>query len=496
VCSKGDKAELITLREYRAHCREERRLHRRQEQEQAVLGQSKPSTSAGDIIPSSSSLPPPPPPNSTSSEAAHVTHLPLPEDFVRLDQSTSTEPRDAEVSVVFDLREDFEEALRAPQMTPAPPSPSAPLMPGLDDLMDYSPSERTVNSNEIYFKPFVASGWKDFVEEFAQLARPIDLSLLPSPALNLKESKRLDPLEHVMYGTGMALVAQWNVPHSAIQFILTQVWNLFRYGLIIGRHHDNPLLRQPVLRIEDGAEDLFASGTTAMGVRTFRGLQRHLDPNQPEIIVHAACSNVKCQHVFYNITSADQFKTGSTCDVCKVPPNREGNVGLVPFPRIPLASALQRFFQEEGVEKLCEEANEREKKQQKWDRARHGQKIYRQASSGSAWGMTGPDADGNDDDDDDANNPIDLMLYLAFGIDWYQVSRSASARLQSVGPILAQVTNLPVKMRGLIRLALLLGITPGKLPHMFTLPQFLTTAYRSQGNQSGEPLSLPASARH
>lgn len=304
-------------------------------------------------------------------------------------------------------------------------------------------------------------GWRDYIEDFIECTQPIDPSLLvDSFTPREREKSILTTLEHVIYSTNLALVAQWNLPHAPIQFNMTQTWNVFRYAYLLGKQIQ-PSPSPARLPSEHSAlQPLpaipFNAATTS--IRTLRSAERHLSINGKEaaLVIHAACSNVRCQHVFYQHRSLTDFVVGSTCTLCNVPPDGKKNLGLVPYPRMTLSRALTRFFQIDSVENICETTETRRREDAEFDQKKHpGIKIYREAYSGSDWPLK--TIEGNPVDEDNC-----LVLRLDFGIDWYQPSRGNHARMQSVGPIIAHVTNLPLALRASLPLTLLLGITPGK----------------------------------
>jgi hypothetical protein len=174
------------------------------------------------------------------------------------------------------------------------------------------------------------------------------------------------------------------------------------------------------------------------------------------LLIHAACTDVLCQHVFYRYYQRSDSKTGSLSEVCRIAPDGEKNIGIVPFPRMPLATALKRFLRRARTEEMCEESEERRRRDKASDFQFYGNMaIYRDAYSSSAWDTESlkgePTGEGEH-----------LILHVNIGIDGYQPTRSNHARMQSVGPIIALLTNLPLKKRANMSYALLLGITPGE----------------------------------
>jgi hypothetical protein len=321
-----------------------------------------------------------------------------------------------------------------------------------DDPMDLS-----------FLKPITCASWRDFIDEFVDCTGPIDKNLAWTDASSGSSVKpiHLSTLEQVIYGTNIALVAQWNLSQSAIQFNMTQAWNLFRYGVMVGQaqaHGDKTSTQPPPTSLAD------AFSPSASAVRTLRSAERHLFPDFKDLlVVHAACSNSECQHVFHNIKRLADFKVGSPCSVCLTVPDGDRNVGLVPFPRMTLAMALERLLQITGVEELCEQANERRQGEEEFDRRRYPDiQVYRDAYSGTDWDLKSD------------QHPVDesefLLLHVDFGIDWYQPSRTNGARMQSIGPIIGHVTNLPQRLRATPSLALLLGITPGAFSFQLSHP--------------------------
>jgi hypothetical protein len=291
-----------------------------------------------------------------------------------------------------------------------------------------------------------------------ECTRPIDPELGRTEG-SAEAPPRLTVTEQVIYGTNIALAAQWNLPQSAIQFNMTQTWNLFRYAMKLGEKLALSRLPDKPTAVQNGSAGQARSqafDTTQNGVRTLRSAERYFRRDYKSmLVIHAACSNIACQHVFYQHRREKDFKTGSLCSVCQEEPDGDRNVGLVPFPRMPLATALERCFEKPGVEELCEQAESRRRRDTLFDREKYEDlHIYRDAYSGSAWQETTIAGDPVNEDEV-------LILRLDFGIDWYQPSRSNGARLQSLGPIIGHVTNLPQPLRGSQPLALLLGITPG-----------------------------------
>lgn len=80
--------------------------------------------------------------------------------------------------------------------------------------------------------------------------------------------------------------------------------------------------------------------------------------------------------------------------------------------------------------------------------------IYREQWDGSQWSVMGVDGEPIDEEKED-------VIQLNFSLNWYSPNSSSRAPQQSVGPISAQIANLPNMLRGSMQLNLLLGVTPG-----------------------------------
>ena len=302
-----------------------------------------------------------------------------------------------------------------------------------------------------FLEPIESSWWVDLLEDFLEATRPIDENLKSIACARKQEAANMSILEHVIYSTNLALSGQWNLPRAAITFNMNQAWNLFRYGVLVGQ--------------QMAYSDSSLSGITVpKHIRlprrhgtTLATAQRHLDAVCAEtLVVHAACTNSDCQHVFYQYQTSAAFESGTTCEVCNQAPDGKRNIGLVPFPRMTLVNALARFFQNDGIEELCEKTETRRQLDQSFDQATYARlKVYRDAYSGSGWPLLGADGETVPEDGH-------LVLRLDIGIDWYQPSRGSHARSQSVGPIIGHITNLPLDLRAALPLTLLLGITPGE----------------------------------
>jgi hypothetical protein len=317
---------------------------------------------------------------------------------------------------------------------------------------DLTPTTDSPMCDLTFLDAVECAAWTDFITDYIACTKPLDPKIpwIDSSAGATVKGAHLSTLEQVIYGTNIALVAQWHLSQSAVQFNMTQAWNIFRYGVKIGQAGTGSSNTPAGANVEE------AFRPTASSVRTLRSAERHLSPDFKDLLVgHAACSNAECQHVFYGITRLEDFKVGSPSGVCRTVPDGDRNVGLVRFPRMRLGVALERLMQIEGVEELCEQANARRERDEEFDRQRYpNKKMYRDAYSGSDWDLK-PD-----------QHPIDdsryLVLHMDFGIDWYQPSRPNGARMQSIGPIIGHVTNLPQRLRASPALTLLLGITPGE----------------------------------
>ncbi|KAJ9123525.1 hypothetical protein QFC24_003740 [Naganishia onofrii] len=298
--------------------------------------------------------------------------------------------------------------------------------------------------------------WLDFINDYVECTRSLDFSLLSSGILTpiSRDTPNLSVVEHVIYGTSVALVAQWNMPHSAIQSHMTQAWNIFQHGLMLGRLSSADTISSTSVKAQ---QRMISQETATPAVRTLRSAERHLALNYTDaLVVHAACSNVLCQNVFHQYRNASEFKVGSRCGVCRSLPDGERNLGLVPFLRMPLANVLEGFLRIQGMEELCEDTLARKQRDADFDaRTYPALKIYREAYDGTAWNFTSITGES-------IAEPSHFVLRLNIGLDWYQPHRSNHARQQSVGPIIGHVANLPARLRGSMKLALLFGITPGK----------------------------------
>lgn len=80
--------------------------------------------------------------------------------------------------------------------------------------------------------------------------------------------------------------------------------------------------------------------------------------------------------------------------------------------------------------------------------------MYREQWDGKKWSVAGKD-----------DNPIDDSKYdiirLNVSLDWYNPSSSTRGGNVSIGPLTAQLADLPNALRGNMQLNLLHGITPG-----------------------------------
>lgn len=170
----------------------------------------------------------------------------------------------------------------------------------------------TLSTTSFCLRRICSPTWSDFIDKYIECTRSLDPTLLPSdtPATTSQDTSRRSIFEQVIYSTSVALVAQWNMPHSAIQFHMTQAWNIFQYGLVVGRMSSNKAMldtsvveQQRIVRME----------TAAPAVRTLRSAERHLSVNHTDaIVVHAACSNVLCQNV--SIGTATPMNSRSEAD--------------------------------------------------------------------------------------------------------------------------------------------------------------------------------------
>ncbi|KAJ9094875.1 hypothetical protein QFC20_006786 [Naganishia adeliensis] len=408
--SENDPPKLVSLRHYSQH-------HRRQRvrQERPVLVNLDATTPAAAADP---------PAGSTSPASMDYDNQPI----AQVDLETTEFPFDVEAAVLNDIP-DFAEA---------------------QDPFDIEDEPMDTNC---------LSTLADFIEDYTECAGPVHQSLLAARPLPNRDTVDHSTIEQVIYGTNLALVGQWNLAHSAIQFNMTQQWNIFRYGLLLGRLASGSGAGLPR---HAGIEDLerFMSFDAARpAVRTLRSAERHLSPDVKDLLeVHAACSYQYCQKVFYQFRSSSEFKTGAMCSQCKTVLDGEKNLGLVPFPRMRLAVALERLLNIDGVEKMIEQAEARRQADEEFDKEKFPDiKVYRQAYSGSDWSLKALDGLYTVEPQLDSS----LIVRINLGIDWYQQSRGNHARTSSVGPVIGHVTNLPVKLRGSMPLSLLLAITPG-----------------------------------
>jgi hypothetical protein len=119
------------------------------------------------------------------------------------------------------------------------------------------------------------------------------------------------------------------------------------------------------------------------------------------------------------------------------------------FPRQTLVSQLERVLSVPGIESACFKNRESDRAD---DLAKFRTRIYRHQSDGELWdirSVAGDTLRGNDD-----------TIRLNIIVDEYLTSRTGS--INSNGPILAHIANLPSQARGNMVLTLVLGITPGE----------------------------------
>lgn len=223
-----------------------------------------------------------------------------------------------------------------------------------------------------------------------------------------------------------------------------------------GRHHDqtweNPTAFFSTLRA-DSAE--LVRHFKLNPARTAKTAASRLGINA-EILVHPVCIRKTCQSVYHSAIRKDQFpEIEENCTSCLKPfQGQNGDTFLYEFPRRTLISEVERVMAQPGIE---EEAF---KKRTPSEQTMHGHKIFREQWDGACWGVRGPDGQLIDESEHD-------VLRLNISLDWYNPNSSGRARPVSIGPLSAQIANLPNALRGRMQLNLLLAITPGELLRIY-----------------------------
>jgi hypothetical protein len=216
--------------------------------------------------------------------------------------------------------------------------------------------------------------------------------IIPSAtqSYSVSADQRMSQMERSIYTQVVAMVGQYNLSHNAASCILADTWSALGCGFLLGRNASGKEEATSTIdsfgkkRSTKMVKSLFLD-LELQPLRTFSAAQRRVGIAQTsETLMHANCTNHECQHVFYAEGRAQKFIIGSTCLVCEVPPDGNNNIGLVPFPRMSLVEALERFFLVPGTEELCETAGLRNALQAERD-DHLGFKVYCDAYSGSAW---------------------------------------------------------------------------------------------------------------
>ncbi|GHJ89509.1 hypothetical protein NliqN6_5911 [Naganishia liquefaciens] len=126
----------------------------------------------------------------------------------------------------FASRIEFEQRAEADTVNVSAANLEAPVEDSF--MIDEPPAEEDVLQTEQqthmdleYLKPLSSPVWVDYISDFIAVTRPLHTSLLSHAVKNRKpEGPALTTLERVIYSTNMALIAQWNLSHSAVQEIV------------------------------------------------------------------------------------------------------------------------------------------------------------------------------------------------------------------------------------------------------------------------------------
>lgn len=296
------------------------------------------------------------------------------------------------------------------------------------------------------------NGLHDFIDLFPYTS---DASLYSHPT---SDRLCLDPptmyLELAFYFVFMTAKTTWNLPVRAMNYLFQSMWLLLglAYGLGKRRHQ----LRQgyewntaPVAGIGlDRHENELFAGYALRPALTLETAAKRSGSNY-NILYHPSCSRKNCRFVYHDITRREEFdRAGDVCKGCSKPfveDNKRSH--LVEFPRQSLLTELERVLSMPGVERLCFSYQSR----------RTGDtinKVYREQWDGASWPALAPDGRIIDETQVD-------VIHLNLSTDYYEPNYSNRAQPASIGPISAQIANLPNALRGRMQMNLLLGVTPG-----------------------------------